>query len=344
MRVRLAATGFVAIYVPVLVLLGVSSVTSTNEQIIGPDGSIDVFIDDSPSTPWTAITAILLAPVAAGLSWWWAGRATTPIDRIRSVAETVEAGALDQRINMADGPTELVSLADSFDGMLDRLAEAAAIQTDLLDEASHELRTPLTILQTNAEVLLSDPEPSVELYREGLERSRATASRMSELVRSLLIEAQSRRRIIDRRPTDVAELARVAVDDAAPVAAAADVELVVGGAERAVARVDPVAVERAITILLSNAIRHAPAGSAVDVVVVADDEAECAVEITNAGEAIAAELHERIFERGHAGPGGGAGLGLTIAKHIAEAHGGDVEVTSPVDAKGGARFRLRLPR
>ena len=99
-----------------------------------------------------------------------------PIDRVRRVAEDIEGSDLSRRIGLDHGPTEVVALAASFDAMLDRLEHAAETQRQLIEEASHELRTPLSVLMTNADVTLAHPDPTIEIYRQGLERSRSAAT------------------------------------------------------------------------------------------------------------------------------------------------------------------------
>ena len=176
LRVQLAVVGFFAIYVPVLLLAGVTAVTDTEIQVVDDGTAVEETSDRR--SPWVTVTAAALGPAAAARAWWWSGRAVRPIDRVRTVAEDIEGSDLSRRIALDTGPTEVVALAASFDAMLDRLERAAEAQRRLIEEASHELRTPLTVLKANAEVMLAHPEPTVDLYREGLERSQVAATRL----------------------------------------------------------------------------------------------------------------------------------------------------------------------
>lgn len=142
LRVQLAVLGFLAIYVPVLFLLGVTLVTE--EEAVEVDGVEVVEGTSARRSPWTTWTVVALAPAAAGLAWWLAGRAVRPVDRVRLVAEEIEASDLSRRIGLESGPTEVVALAASFDAMLDRLEHAAEEQRLLIEETSHELRTPIS--------------------------------------------------------------------------------------------------------------------------------------------------------------------------------------------------------
>lgn len=343
LRVQLAVVGFVAIYLPVLVLFGVTSVTEETDVTTVTGGAEVVDAASGSTSPWVVATLVALGPVAALLAWWWAGRAVRPIDRVRAVAEDVGGADASRRIGMARGPAEVVALAASFDAMLDRLEDAAEVQRRLVEEASHELRTPLSILTTNAEVLLAHPDPTVEVYREGLVRSRAAALRLGATVEELLVDARGRARTIARRPADVVALARAVVDDAGVLAAPREVALVLAAPATAVAPVDGPTVQRALANLVDNAVRHAPPGSEVEVAVrvVGPD---VVVVVTDHGPGIPAAEQDQVFERFWTDrpDGPGTGLGLPIARQIARAHGGDVTVASPGPAGDGCAVTMTL--
>ncbi len=346
LRVQLAGLGFLAIALPVVVLLGVSVATETTVVIDGQE------ITEGTSTqrsPWVVATAVVLAPVAAGLSWWLAGRAVRPINTIRDVAEEIEATDSARRIGLDRGPTEVVGLAASFDAMLDRLADATQEQQRLIEAASHDLRTPLAAVTTNLEVLERLPAPTVEDYRSGLARTRAAADRLRVTLESLLVDARRRVRTIERRPVDVVALARSVIDEAGLLAAArgVGVQLTVelAGFPSATASVDEITVRRALANIVDNAVRHAPTGSAVEVTVAATKSA-VTLTVVDSGPGIPVEEQARVFDRHWSGrtDGGGHGLGLAIAAQVAEAHGGTLTLRSPGPTGDGCAFELRLPR
>lgn len=342
LRVRLAVLGFLAIYVPVLLLLGVTVVTERDVSVTTDD--VEVTEDASTRrSPWVVWTVVALGPGAAVLAWWWAGRAVRPIDRVRTVAEDIEGSDLSRRIGLDHGPTEVVALAASFDAMLDRLEHAAETQRQLIDETSHELRTPLSVLATNTDVLLAHPDPTVDVYREGLERSRSAVVRLRTTIEDLLVDARGRARTIDRQPADLMAIVRDVVDDARTLAASAMVDVSFGGPETAVCSLDETTVHRAIANLVDNAVRYAPKGSTVDVRV-AVTKSDATVTVIDHGPGIPNDEQEHVFERSWSGrdDADGAGLGLAIAKQIATAHGGDITVTSPGPAGEGCVFDLRL--
>ena len=307
LRARLAVVGFLAIYLPVLLLFGVTVVTEydTTEVVDG----VEVRTESSVTwSPWVTATVVALGPAAAGLAWWWAGRAVRP-----------------------------------YEQMYDRLRHAADAQRRLIEETSHELRIPLSVLATNAEVLLAHPAPTLEVYREGLERSGRAAGRLRAVIDELLVDARGRARTVDRQPADVAALVRAVVDDARVVAAPGEVSVSVAAAARVVCAVDEATVRRAVANLVDNAVRFAPAGSDV-AVAVERRGAELAVVVTDHGPGIPQAELAHVFEpfwhgRRH---GEGTGLGLPIARQIALAHGGDVTLASPGPAGDGCVATLTL--
>jgi signal transduction histidine kinase len=351
LRVRLAVLGALAIYLPVLLLFGVTVVTE-DERVESTDGRVEVTdTTTSERSPWRTWTVVALAPAAGALAWWWAGRAVRPLDRVRAVAEDIEATDLGRRIGLDRGPTEVVALASSFDAMLDRLERAADTQRRLVEETSHELRTPLAVLTTNAEVLLADQEPTLEAYRRGLERSRTAAARMQATIDDLLVDARGRARSLDRRPADLVAIVRGVVDAAGVLAAAEGVTIAVSGPASAIAPVDEATVARAVSNLVDNAVRHAPPDSTVEVDVEVRTERgdggyeAVAIAVTDHGPGVPAHDRDRIFERFWRGrAGGGTGLGLPIARQIALAHGGDLTVRSPAATGDGSTFTLTVRR
>ena len=343
LRIQLAVLGFLAIYVPVLLLFGVTSATES-DQTVNQNGEVTTS-NTSAGSPWPIWTVVALLPVAGGLAWWLAGRAVRPIDRVRQVAEDIEASDLSRRIDLTQGPTEIRSLAGSFDAMLDRLDQAAQAQRRLIEDASHELRTPLSVLTTNADVLLAHDAPTAELYREGLERSRSAASRMRTTIDGLLVDARGRARIIDRRPTDLMATARAVAADARVLAESKDVALHLSGPTEAECAVDAPTVRRALSNLVDNALRYAPPRTSVeiDVSVV---ERYVDLTVTDHGPGIPVPDQSIVFERFRSvdenAPG--TGLGLAIARQVALAHGGDLTLESPGPGGDGCRFRIRLVR
>lgn len=227
------------------------------------------------------------------------------------------------------------------------VAKAIDIQEQLIEEASHELRTPLSVLSTNAEVLLDHPEPTLDIYRAGLQRSQAAAARMTETIEALLVDARGRARTVDARPTDLTALVASVVDGLQPLAATDRVTVTAIDTKPVLAPIDRSSVERAISNLVTNAIRHSPPGSVVSTAVEQRD-GHAAIVVADQGPGIAPELADQVFERywRDGDPGDGSGIGLAIVRQVARAHGGDATVNSNGDesygANPGTRFTVTL--
>ena len=289
----------------------------------------------------------LLFVASLGVGWYVAGVVLRPIGRITTVAREIQATDLQRRIAM-DGPDdEMKRLADTFDDMLGRIDEAFESQRQFIHEASHELRNPLAVIRTNVDVALDDPEASAEELRRAGEVVGRSAERMTTLVDDLLIYARHGTRPTREETLDLEAM----VDDLAAefraTAEARGIELMtdVTRLDGEVCADGP-AVRRAVANLLANAVRLAPADSVVRFEAGLDDSWMW-VSVQDEGPGIDPADHQRVFQRFWRGNGGDAreearsGLGLTIVRQIAEAHGGRVEVSSSVG--DGSTFVLWIP-
>lgn len=269
---------------------------------------------------------------------------TRPLEQIASTARMVGETNLTMRIPEVSRDSELRALVGLLNEMLARIDVAFAAQRRFVADASHELRSPLANLRSTVEVALRHPRSAAD-YRDTLGVALAEIERLGRLVQSLLLlsRAGAGRLAIERRPTDLAEVAAHAVAAHVARAAARNVEIRLDAGAAALVEGDADRLREVIDNLLDNAARVAPKGSAVRVAVRQED-GRCVLEVEDAGPGIAAEEQVRVFEpfaRGGGAGGNGAGLGLAIARAIAEAHGGSLGVRSTPGA--GATFRLELP-
>jgi signal transduction histidine kinase len=216
-------------------------------------------------------------------------------------------------------------------------------QRRFTSDASHELRTPLTIIDAGLQVMLRHPDRSIADNHEVLHSLGTETRRMGRLVADLLAIARAdsgtaRLRLAD---VDVDELVRQAARDS--VAAAEPPGVDVAGTAAGVARLDADRVRQLLLILLDNARRHSPPDAAV-CVRAARDERGVVLEVADRGPGIPARLRGRVFERYYRaepdGEGPGIGLGLSIGRWIAEAHGGTIELR---DNNPGLLVVVRLP-
>ena len=287
--------------------------------------------------------ALVLAGVVLAA---WLARAVTrrglrPLAEMAAAAEHIHAAQLHERLAPAGWPDELRALAAAFDAMLARLDESFTRLSQFSADLAHELRTPLFNLRGEAEVALTQAR-TPEAYRDVLASSLEELDRLSRMMESLLFLARAEQphTRVARQTLDAHAEAEVVRDFHEAAAEEQGVRLIVEGAARVDA--EPAMLRRALTNLVTNALAHTARGGTVTVRVAGQNSATVFT-VSDTGSGIAPEHLPRIFDRFYrADParGGGAGLGLSIAKSIAELHGGTLTATSGP----GASFTLTLPR
>ena len=257
--------------------------------------------------------------VAMALGYFVAGRALAPLRRVTGLARRVTQERMDERIAMGGPADELRELAETVDGMLDRLATAFDGQRRFVANASHELRTPLTVIRAEVEVTLADPDASVAELRDMGGAVLEAADRTQMLLDSLMVLARSQQAVPRREPVNLAAAARAAEAATALEASARDVRVRLDLAPAPLIGDRPL-VERLVANLVENAVRHNEPGGSVLVTV-----RPGLIRVENTGRVIAAEDVRRLaepFERLHRDcDGPGAGLGLSIVRAVADAHG-----------------------
>ncbi|MEU2155938.1 HAMP domain-containing sensor histidine kinase [Streptomyces sp. NPDC019396] len=289
-----------------------------------------------------------LSVIAFAFGYAMAGRVLSPLGKITRTARRVVGSDLSRRIEL-DGPDdELKELADTFDEMLERLERAFTAQQRFVANASHELRTPLAINRTLLEVHLSDPGAGEELRQLG-KTLLATNERSEQLVEGLLLLARSENQIIERKPVDLAEVATRAVDQARSEAEAKGVEFR-GRRAPALVQGNGVLLERIALNLVQNAVRYnVPEGERGGWVAVTTEVAhgQAVLLVSNTGPVVPAYEIDNLFEpfrrlrQERTGSDKGVGLGLSIARSVARAHGGRI-IAEPREG-GGLVMRVTLP-
>jgi signal transduction histidine kinase len=322
-------------------------------RVTAPGGPFVVHVA-APTDDIRDSTALLTRSLAVALPaatlllavvvWWLVGRTLRPVEAIRREVAAIGATGLDRRVPVPAGDDEVARLARTMNAMLDRIEDGAARQQRFVADASHELRSPLARIRSEIEVDLAHP---------------ATAD-PAATGRSVLDETVGMQRLVD----DLLVLARAdaGAGPGAPGRAAVPVDLddvvsrhvrrvradgrvAVDGRGVGAAQVvgDREALGRAVGNLLDNAVRHA---ASTVTVTVGEEGDEAVVAVADDGPGIAPERREEVFERftrldGARAAGGGAGLGLAIAREIVAGHGGTL-VVDP-DHHPGARLVIRLP-
>jgi signal transduction histidine kinase len=282
-----------------------------------------------------------LFPISFAIGWVIAGRMLRPIDRIGAVAREITGSDLSRRIALQGPDDELTRLAGTFDAMLDRLQAGVDAQRHFIEDASHELRNPLAVVSTTLDVALADPDVNTETLREAATVSRRAVERMSRQVDDLLAIARRDGLSAARVPVDIGQLVGEVSAEYEAAAGANGVTIRVlagnGGLELVG---DPVALRQAFGNLLSNAMRYAPAASAVTAAA-GRHGGWLWLGVADHGRGIPADRHALVFQRTYRAEDGGSGLGLAIVRQVAEAHGGGVTIVSAPD--DGTRVAIWLP-
>jgi len=311
------------------------------EVVVAAPGGVVVLVGrdvgDARREVWAlagTVGGVGLVALALSLvgGWFLAGRALAPIARISRTAAAMSAGDLAARIPLEGTESELGQVAVSLNAAFDRLEQARRTERQFTADASHELRTPLATLWTETEWALARPRTSEE-YRRSLETCLAAARRMRAAVEGLLTLARADAGDVEpmRVPVQLKALAEEAVALLRPVAERRRIAVTVGGDDAVVAG-DPDRLREMVSNLVSNAIGYNVDGGAVDVNV--SNTGGVRLSVSDTGVGIPAADLPHVFDRFYrADPArarnpGGAGLGLAVAKWVAESHGGTITCTS----------------
>jgi two-component system OmpR family sensor kinase/two-component system sensor histidine kinase BaeS len=312
---------------------------------------------------------ILLAAVAAGfmalvLGTVFVRQITAPLHRLQSVANAIASGDLSQRVAVSS-QDDLGDVASSFNQMAESLERNETLRRHMMADIAHELRTPLTVMQGQVEALLDGVFPLELEHLTPIHDQTILLSRLVTDLRDLAL-AEAGNLKLERRPTDLGELAQRVAAAVEPAAAEKDIRLVVEVTPGLPAvSADADRLRQVFHNLLSNALRHTPAGGKIEVVVdgIADSGSvrPVAVEhgaspgpfdwlgatVTDTGSGIAPADLPYVFDRfyraesGRSGEDSGSGLGLTIARSIIEAHGGRIWAASQPGQ--GSRITFSVP-
>ena len=290
-------------------------------------------------------TGVLVALLVAGAGGWIVGRQTLrPLTALAAQATAITERDLSARLQPLNTRDELGQFATAFNDLLDRLGAVLHAQRQFMADASHELRTPVSVVRTTAQVTLARPNRSLDEYQESFAIVAEQATRLSRLVDAmfLLSRAEAKGIPLSREPLYVddlvAECARalriVADERQVVIRTCGDAEVAFSG--------DDTLLRQMVGNLLDNAIRYAkPEG--IVTATVRRTSAGVTVRITDDGEGIPSEQQGRIFERfvRFDDRSNGAGLGLPIARWVAEAHGGTLVLDS--SGPNGSSFTITLP-
>jgi len=293
---------------------------------------------------WMAPAVLLIAALSG---YWISRRALAPVDEITRAAQTIGIQNLSGRLSVPATGDELARLSETWNAMLARLEAAVKRLTQFTADASHELRTPIALIRTTAELTLRR-ERSVETYREALRQIVAESDRTTKLIEDLLLLARADAGLpaLPLQRLELIPLVRDVCEQGQVLAQSRQLEIStqVPNEPIWVEANDP-GLRRLLLLLLDNAVKYTPAGGRITVSL-GRDSMGATLAVRDSGIGIPESELPHVFERFYRvdesrnRDAGGAGLGLSIAKWLAERHNATLEAESVVGQ--GSTFRVRF--
>lgn len=301
------------------------------------------FMSSFRMTLWSFV--VLAALLTGFLGWLAVRRGLAPLQAIRQEAAGITAHRLHSRLSADAVPVELADLVEALNEMLARLEDSFRRLSDFSSDIAHELRTPVTNLLTQTQVTLSKARTSNE-YCDVLASNAEEFERLARMIADMLFLAKSDNDLVipNKEPLNLIDEVKGLFEFYEALAEEKSIVLTCSGS--GFVSGDRLMLRRAISNLLSNALRHTPAGGRI--VVRVDDTGDSVVKLSveNAGETIPLEHLPRLFDRFYRVDSSrqrlseGSGLGLSITRSILRAHGGDAFIRS----EGGMTvFELKIP-
>ena len=294
----------------------------------------------------TGIFLVLFYPAG----WLFAARSLSPISKVVDRVDKISISSLDLRVDEGNGKDELAHLAHTFNRMLERLETAFEVQKDFISNASHELRTPISVIQASLDVVeKEDGERLSPLSRQIFDDLKDEVRRMSRLTSSLLTlaRADTGTMELNREQFGVEAVAQHVFRAMLPLAQGRGLKLELSLCREVELYADKDRITQLLMILMDNGIKFTPTGGQVTLLIDREKNGAALLEVSDTGIGVSPEDRQHIFERfyradkARSREEGGAGLGLSIAAWIVNAHGGSIEARS--GAGGGTVFRVLLP-
>ena len=329
-----------------------------NTTITGSDGHVYLFrvgtlLDQSEDdlrrlAASLAVLVPLVLLLGGGVGWLLAGNALRPVAEITASAQQISAAKLAERLPLRGTGDELDRLSATLNEMISRLEGSFEQMSQFISNVSHELRTPLAALRGSSEIALRNAK-SEEEYRAVLASNIEDLDGLARIVSDLLAlaRAEAGHQLLTLRPENLTELVRDALESTRPLAAELGISIHFRADGEITADVDPKHVLRLLMNLLDNAIKYNRQDGRVEVELGSND-GWVVITVADTGSGIQPADLPHIFDRSYrgwnerSGSAGGAGLGLSLAKWVATAHGGRIDAESQVGQ--GSIFRLWLPK
>ena len=293
------------------------------------------------------VTMVVLVLLSAGFGWFLARRAVSGVQAVTRTARSISAGSLEERVPVNTRGDEIDQLATTFNAMLDRIQSLVEGIREISDNVAHDLKSPLTRIRGAAEIALTTGKTMAE-FEQMAGSNIEECDRLLDMINTMLMISQTEAGVgeLKRENVDVTQIVRDACDLFQPMAADKGVGLGCKEIETAGLKGDMSLLQRLVANLVDNAIKYTPAGGRVHVSLHAGADKNVVLEVADTGAGISALELPHIFERFYrcdpSRSTTGAGLGLSLAKAIVQAHHGQISVKSEVGQ--GSTFRVVLPQ
>jgi signal transduction histidine kinase len=314
-------------------------------QAMKPRGALQIpAFDVEQLLIWSGIALAITIVAAIGPGWFVAGRVLRPLSTITTAARRISASSLHQRLALPGPDDELKELGDTLDDLLARLEASFDAQRRFVANASHELRTPITRERALLQVTRANPARTLDTWQAVSAELLASNAEQERLIEALLTLASSEGAPGQREPVDLAALASACLAAADPEAGRLGLQ-VQAGIRPAALDGDPVLIRRLVSNLIQNAVQHNVPGGHIQVTT-GPSRGRAVVSVTSSGQVIPPAEIDRLFQpfqRLGSRPArdGGHGLGLSIVRAIAAAHG--AIITGQPAPGGGLSVAVSFP-
>jgi heavy metal sensor kinase len=293
------------------------------------------------------ITMSVLIFLAAGVGWFMARRAVSGVEAVTRTAQMISGGSLQERVPVKPRGDEIDQLATTFNQMLDRIQTLLTEIKEMTDNIAHDLRSPIARIRGMAEVTLTTSK-SLGEYENMAASTIEDCDRLLDMINTMLLISKTEAGVEkpSREEVDIAALIRKACELFQPIAEDKKVGLAYRPAEKTLLLGDNRMLQRMLSNILDNAIKYTPPEGKVEISLTESKNGNAIISVSDTGvgisEADLLHIFERFYRCDRSRSEPGTGLGLSLARAIARAHGGDITVISTVNQ--GSTFTITLPK